>query len=202
MKTRFFWLIIVLFVMESCLQYPRNINNKAREYLAFYKPFDTIFYENSKSSVDTFLITTVDSETTVHNSLGIMSPAPGKSITVHYTALSPYERTMKGRDLTYDRNNDWYFIALRILRYDSMPIMDFGFIGFNYTFHQDSIGVLKTDTLLIDGKIFNKYRYFELPKDNWINNPTQIVAIWWQNKYGLIAYKWQNGDMWKRINLK
>jgi hypothetical protein len=189
-------------VVVSCNQYPKNIDRKARQYLSFYKPNDTLFFKDSKSKIDTFLITNMDSDTFVSNRLGLMSPAPHKAIHIYYKQI-PHNNY--GTPVTSDstkKMEDADFISLSSEAWDSLTEISLDFHQFNFNFPSDSIGDLKRDSLLIGGKLFTKYRYFELPKDHWSNDSNQVVDIYWENKYGIVAYRYQDGDYWERINLK
>jgi len=167
-----------------------------RNYLSFYKHNDIWIFEDSRFRKDTFQVTSVDSEEHIPAIINFSGPGPSKSISIEFKKISS--------DNSEGLNNE-------VLRIDSKSQGDNGFITlaffhrFTNWWNSDSIGVLKSDTLRVSNIIFNKYRYIESRLGDLRNldesDSLDIMSIYWTNKYGIIAYKYKNGDLWKRINL-
>jgi hypothetical protein len=167
-----------------------------RNYLSFYKHNDIWIFEDSRFRKDTFQVTSVDSEEHIPAIINFLGPGPSKSISIGFKKISS--------DNFSGLNNG-------VLRIDSKSQGDNGYITlaffhrFTNWWNSDSIGVLKSDTLRVSNILFNKYRYIESRLSDLRNldesDSLDIISIYWTNEYGIIAYKYKNGDLWKRINL-
>gem|GEM_PF-2721044 len=209
-----FWIFLVFFIsivgpittftVEYILKRPTDkdfiFNPKTRSYLSFYKPNDIWIFEDSKSRIDTFQITKMDSNMFVPPLIHFMSPGPFKWIEVHYRQRpidSWHSTTLVDTGRIYE---DARLIDINKSNGEEEVSLDFkNFYVFN---RSDSIGVLKTDILEVSGIKFKNYYNISLDKDEkWQKDSDYVTDVYWVNKYGIIAYKYKNGDLWKRINL-
>lgn len=180
-----------------------NISASAREYIKHFKQNDTLYFKDSKSKVDTFVITGIDSgirrKPFIHFLWG---GSEGKGIRVAYKQfpIDKWHATEiedTGVKLLYDR-----LISIGKNPKDSETHIHISFRAF---FSNDSNGVLgirQSDTMIIDGIRINDYSLLKYSNEfNSFKDSNDVSAIYWSRRYGLIEYKYWNGDIWKRINL-
>ncbi|HTA81736.1 MAG TPA: hypothetical protein VK783_02300, partial [Bacteroidia bacterium] len=86
---------------------------------------------------------------------------------------------------------------------DSTSKLQMGIKEFVSKEYSNCLGKEQLDTLIIDGVTITDYSIIEsIETPNKWHYPENISVAYWSKKYGLIAYKYWNGDIWKRINLK
>jgi hypothetical protein len=174
---------------------------KARGYLDFYKSNDLWLFEDSTSRVDSIEIMSIDSSYLNPFFLSIMNPAPRKEIKVNWKRISKDSRYGVKEDSVA---NIGYIEIEKIPAWRdhsenvniSLPRTFFYHL---YTAKRDSI---KSDSVLIGNVLFTNYIDFYDRNNGTNRDPHDIVEIYWTNKYGIIAYRYRNGNVWKRINLK
>jgi hypothetical protein len=219
MKTKLLIGIICLIIADVIIaiyQHNKNyekdfpIDQKARNFLSFYKPNAIWTFENSKWKRDTILIS-VDSAF-YPPSAGFLAPAPHKYIRIHFTEL---KQSRQNEDEILGDGN----LNIEKDKYEGR--VNFWFYHGDFRLNtQDTI--TKSDSLLIDSVLFTKYLDIYSRQEpefitatsttapyNIITNspnpnyhPLDIIDIYWVNKYGILAYKLQNDDIWKRTNIK
>lgn len=203
--------VVGLFIaLCTIIRYPESkflIDKKIRDYLSFYKPNDTLLFQDSKSKIDTFLITYIDSVTYNPTLITFWPPTePFKWIQVHYRQIP--KDTWHSTSLSDSGEKFEDASLIWVYQYPESGKTTYE-ITFNfkklYTWYEDPIivGVLRTDTIVINHRLFTNYSDIPINEDQkWQNDSNYVTDIYWINKYGIIAYKYKNGDIWKRINLK
>jgi len=170
------------------------ISGTSRNYLSFFKPNDTLYFQDLKGKVDTFLITYIDSEE--HTETNISSLSPWKEIRVHYKQLP--KNLVKDSILVSIFSSYRSQVKINFKEFVYAPWVD-GKLADGASNQQ---GVLMLDTSIINKKSITGFFDFGYARgDSTKMNSTDIAHLYWLNKYGIIAYKYQNGDLWKRINL-
>ncbi len=188
------------------------IDQKARNFLAFYKPNTSWVFENSNGKRDTILVH-IDS-VFYPPQAGFLAHEPYKFIEIHFTESSKYKLQYYKDDCILDG------MTIRIEKYKYSKEISFScFRGISTLNASDTL--TKADSLKLDSVLFAKYldifaqpepaNYYTTeytgtmkvivknPNPNY--HPLDIADIYWVNKYGVLAYKLQNGDFWKRTNL-
>jgi hypothetical protein len=197
---------LILFVMVSCNRYPEsnfNFTAKAREFLSFFKYNDTLLYQDLKGKVDTFIITTLDSSKHIPPLFESFSfGGAQKSIDICYRQ---YPNDVWGMTETNNHKKIYHEASIVDITSNYGSLIDEVWIKFKNIslVYEDTakIGVFKTDTIILNGKVFTNYLDIGAD-DKRQKDSADVNNIYWDNKYGIIAYKYKNGDFWKRINLK
>lgn len=179
-----------------------QFSDKMRAYLEFYKSNKIWCFSDSSSRTDTLQFISVDSS--VFDPLGINMGAqvPHKDISILYRHISKTKRYQNRQDSIMDS----FFILISKHLSDSVKKITIDLYDFEGESFSDSIGITKLDTIKIDNIEFTKYVDIGLLDDikyeqQGHEKPTDITHVYWLNKYGIIAYRYRNGDIWKRINL-
>lgn len=200
-------LFLVLVIIVSCNRYPETgflFSTKTREFLSFFKHNDTLLYQDSKGKVDTFIITTLDSSKHIPPPFESFSfGGAQKSIDIHYkqypndkwgttSSNNPQKYTYEEASIIGVSNSFGNSIDEIWIKFKNLSLI-----------YEDTskIGIFKKDTIILHSNVFTNYLDIgeddKRPKDS-----TDVSNIYWAGKYGIIAYKYKNGDFWKRINLK
>jgi hypothetical protein len=210
MKYKFLYLFALLITIVGCRNpYPDSnfiISQKARNYLSFYKSNGLWIFKNDLIT-DTLSITTMDSG--IHNPrvwfFDDNSNAPFKTIGIGFRPKH-YD---KWQSVTYTEKGEKTMPVDQGIRIIKSPLgnesISLSFKHYNYDNSLDSIDHIKGDTLIINNILFTEYDIFKLSTfsdeiANYMGSDTMYV--YWVNKYGIIAYRYGSGKLWKRINLK
>jgi hypothetical protein len=170
------------------------ISETSRNYLSFFKPNDTLYFQDLKGKIDTFLITYIDSEE--HTETNLSSLSPWKEVRVHYKQLP--KNLIKDSILVSIFASYRSQVSINFKDFVYSPWVD----GKLADGAKNQQGVLMHDTIMISKKNFTGYFDFGYSRgDSSKMDSTDITHLYWLNKYGIIAYKYRNGNMWKRINL-
>jgi len=190
---------MILF-LEGCNQYSESdfkISATARQYLICGQPGDKLIFKDSRSLMDTFQLTAIDSTTYIPSYFGLMSHAPYKRIVIRF------------KDLNIGDTG-----SIEVEQVPVYPVPDQEDIGISFshthTFHyhsmRDSISSLKLDSIRIDNVLLKECKDLKSDMNNVkfnkeVVDSLYITHIYCAKKYGIVAYKCRNGDMWRRINL-
>jgi|SRR6185312_5067784 len=214
MKNHLIFLFIVSISLVSCKKHSDSefeINNSARQFLEFYKPHEIWLFKDTASKIDTFRVTSIDSVLYNPPIYGFLqSQFHHKDIRIQYQQLPndewhSEELEMQGPPKKIDATLIALVKSIDVV-YDTEAFKEELYIGFKEFRYENLINSLSkpsAENLGIGNT--NQIVYFNL-KDTSTGfgrekKPTSVVEVYWSNKYGIIAYKYKNGDLWKRINL-
>lgn len=175
-------------------------------FLEVFKSFvskDTLLFENNQNSVDTFVLTKVDSS--INNRKGFLINARAfksvhvcyKQIPINYWTSSRIEHagTSKEQEVTEEHK------LISITKYPDHDITEL-YISFrNFRCNiQDTLGVVHRETLHINNLSISNYYTLESTAKSLVRKPTDIEVIYITLKEGLVAYREKSGRLRARIN--
>lgn len=168
---------------------------------------DSIFFENSKNNIDTFILTKTDS--TFFNRVNcFMCGPPGKSIfrfykqyPINYWADSVFEN--QGAHLGRKTGREVQLIGISKFADKDTVDKDFNtaYLCFK-NFHcslERSLGKPSNDTLRISNHLFTNYYIFKSTAPTLVVNDTDVKTVYVSLIDGIIAYKEKSGVIRKRI---
>lgn len=189
---------IANYIPDKAFQFTPEIRN----YISFYKPGKIWGFENSAGKKDSIKLVRMDSDlyNVTKTFLTFMWHRPMKTISINFKHLT--KTAWDEKTYNTDSTGEFISISIRTGPYNKDFQMCFSFINwFLYCDTTSAIGNVRKDTLLINGSIVTNYINIADTSTLMHNEGTDIVNVYWVNKYGIIAYKYRNGDLWKRINL-
>jgi hypothetical protein len=206
MTTRFF-IILLMFGLTSCFwnAYPDDkysFDKNLRALVNCYKVGDTLVFKNSVDSIETFVITNIDS--TTNNKKGFFINARNfKSITVFYKQfpVDKWQRhwTEMGANNSEKKELSEDGTLITIEKFPDTGTGDYYFNFKEFRCSNSEIPKLYTDTIILDKlsltdyfKIDNCYIYSDIP------NSIQVCYITVDK--GLVAFNTKNGELWTRQN--
>jgi hypothetical protein len=164
---------------------------------------DTIFFENSKNGVDTFVLTKIDSiVVNLNRTLCIMCPRSFKTVfrnykqyPTDYWAVSTIEnRGSQQKEISKERT----LITITKSPQNDSTTVHISFKNFECEI-QYSLGKLLTDTLTIGDHYFSNYYILTSYAKSLILNDADVELIYVNLTEGVIAYKEKSGLLRKRI---
>jgi len=209
-KMRTLELFILVFILSSCGcrtdKKEFNFDNNEPKHLSCYKTDDTIYFENSKSDIDTITVIKIDSAKG-EECHGISAPRPtGKSCWVAIKYL-PIDRWYTRKLFGNNQEDTTSFEYKKLINIYKDPIKNKTFFDFEfkdfYTGCNYVLGKLNTDTLTLNKNKITNYYIIEHGYPERITKSINIETLIWTDKDGLTAYKNKNGDWWtKKQNKK
>jgi hypothetical protein len=201
---RIIGLFILVFLLSSCGcrtdKKEFNFDNNEPRHLSCYKTGDTIYFENSKSDIDTITIVNVDSAKG-EECHGFSTPRPtGKScwVTIKHLPTDKWCNptvTSNGKDTISIEYQKLVHIEKDPIK--NKTFFTFGFKDF-YAGYEYVLGKPNTDTLTINNKTITNYYKINPTYPERQTEPTSVVTLIWTDKDGLAAYKNKNGDWWAK----
>jgi hypothetical protein len=165
---------------------------------------DTIFFENNKNSVDTFILTKIDSVIVNPNQdFCLMCPRAVKTVFRNYRQyptnywVQPNTEN-RGTISENEISEEQALITISKSPQNDSTTVHLSFKNFECEV-QYSLGKLFTDTLLIGNKYFSNYYILYSTAKSLIINNEDVELIYATLTDGIIAYKEKSGILRKRI---
>ena len=163
---------------------------------------DTIFFENSQNSIDTFVLTKIDSSL-VNKIDYFMSPRAAKSVfrkykqyPINYWADSIFEN--QGTDKEKKISKEVSLVSMIKFPDDSNTSIRVSFKNF-YSSITGSLGQPSNDSFKINNRYFTNYYTLNSTAKSLIVNDEDVEIVFVTLKDGIIAYKEKSGSLRKRI---
>jgi hypothetical protein len=165
---------------------------------------DTIFFENSSNSVDTFILTKTDSVIVNPNqNFCLMCPRAVKTLFRNYRQYpinywaQPEEESRGTKDENKISEERALITISKSPQNDSTTV-HLSFKNFECEI-QYNLGKLFTDTLRIGNKYFSNYYIFHSTAKSLVVNNDDVESIYVTLTDGIIAYKEKSGILRKRL---
>jgi hypothetical protein len=163
---------------------------------------DTMFFENSQKSIDTFVLTKIDSVITDRINC-FMCPQAGKSIFRNYKQY-PVNQWAEHRYENQGTSQEKSILSeATLVTISKIPDNDLNtaYLSFK-NFHcsiKGSLGQSMNDTLVLNNRYFTKYYIFNSTAKSLIVNDEDVEIVFITLTEGIIAYKEKSGILRKRL---
>lgn len=165
---------------------------------------DTIYFENNKNSIDTFILTKLDS-TVVNPNQNFCLPCP-KAVKTVFRSYKQYpinyysQPKVSNGNTNYEVREEGTLVSISKSPQEDGTIVDISFKNFRCQI-QYSLGKSINDTLLIGNKYFSNYYKLNTYAKSLVINDEDVELIYVTLNDGIIAYKEKSGILRKRIFL-
>lgn len=199
--------ILVINLLNSCKQIlPPEKFYFDSKFDSLYKAVtlkDTMFFENYKNGIDTFLLTTIDS--ILNNEVNcFMCRAPSKAIWRSYKQY-PIDYWADTVLVNREKNKNNYIIREANLIMIEKTVYDsslnkayFSFKNFQGVL-KGAIGKPEAGILKVGNNYFNNYYRLSSSAKSLIRNSTDVEILYFTLKNGIIGYREKSGVFRKRI---
>jgi hypothetical protein len=180
--------------LSACRHYDKKDFEFSKEELAHFSQYhkgDTLIFQSDLGKVNTLLIEGFDTER--HEATwGFMAPQPGNSVSIgiRHLPVDTWHGTAQvvGQKPTVVPQS-LFRISKRPYQHKTtymIELQDFFSSG-------DGMGEFHADSLTLDQMTFNNYYVLthEYP-----DRPSNIVRVYWTDRYGLTAYQSKGGETW------
>ena len=201
MKPRSLIIISTIF-LSGCFTYIDKklfqFDNYDFLHIQAYKPGDTLFFENNKNEVDTFLILDYETEERGQKQ-GLISTKPESDYWVCITQLDKEKLNGFGRQKTVNGEIVNYQWLVSLVKYPPSQTIHYNFSFMTFYTQQDStFGTFHSDTLTLNKKSITNYYAISHGFPERLKDPKDIEQLLWTDNEGLVAYKFKSGIWWTK----
>ena len=205
--TRRYLIIFLSLSLTSCFwdAYPNDkysFDKDLRALVKNYKVGDTLTFKNLTNSIETFIITKIDSAN--NNKKGFFINARNsKSLTVFYKQfpVDKWQRhwTEMGTNNSDKKELSEYGTLISIEKFPDNGTSDYYFNFKEFRCSNSELPKLNTDTLILDKYSFTNY--YKIDNCNIKSDiPNAIQSCYSTVDKGLVAFKTNSGEVWTRQN--
>jgi hypothetical protein len=177
-------------------------DSKLNSFFKAITKADTIYFENNKNSIDTFILTKLDS-TIVNPNQNFCLPCPMAVKTVfrnykEYPINYWSQPKVENGNTNYEIRDEEALISISKSPQNDSTMVHMSFKNFRCQI-QFSLGKSIDDTLLIGNNFFSNYYKLNTYAKSLVINDEDVELIFVTLNDGIIAYKEKSGILRKRI---
>jgi hypothetical protein len=202
MKLIFYKVLLLSYLLSGCVTTLEDklfvFTTNELTHIHAYKPGDTLFFENGKNQVDSFLILNFETEIRGQKQGLINSIKPESDYSVLITQLDKVKAKSFGELKVINGDTIEVQELTSFIKYPPSQTIyyDFSFLTF-YTLQDSIFGQFHSDTVYLNKTAITNYYSIEPYHPDQLDS-TNIEELLWTDKEGLVAYKFKKGTWWTK----